>query len=193
MSKQQQKVFEASFLGKVTRKSEVIGRLEELHLVLKEMPQLDQAERPSGFVKTAAQLMSQRILGNSDKDMRLLACCCIVDMFRVSAPDIPFSDDECVTIFEVLVGQLRGLANVDIYSGSGSKIVYILNSLATVNTCVLPVILAASGVRGAAEVVMSLFQALILSVHSDHDEEGKNYEKAGLLYVFYRDITLTNH
>ena len=98
-----------------------------------------------------------------------------------------------MTIFEALVGQLRGLANVDISSGSGSKIVYILNSLATVNTYVLPVILAASGVRGAAEVVMSMFQALILSVHSDHDEEGKHYEKAGLLHVLYCDITLTNH
>ena len=87
------KAFDSAFLGKVTRKSEVIGRLEELHLVLKDMPQLEQTERPAGFEKTAAQLLSQRILGNSDKDMRLLASCCIVDMFRVSAPDIPFSDD----------------------------------------------------------------------------------------------------
>ena len=42
------KAFDSAFLGKVTRKSEVIGRLEELHLVLKDMPQLEQTERLLG-------------------------------------------------------------------------------------------------------------------------------------------------
>ena len=165
-------MFDPSFLGKVSRKSDVISRLGELHEMLRDMPQLESADRPSGFTKTASQLISKRILGNSDKDMRLLASCCIVDMFRISAPDIPYSDDECVSIFEVLVNQLRGISTCDPSIGSGRKIMYILSSLATVNTCVLPVILAHSGVQGAEDTVLGLFHALISNIHQDHDEEG---------------------
>lgn len=167
------KVFDSRFLGKVTRKSEIVSRLNDLHATLREAPQMEQSERPAGFESTAAQLISQRILGNSDKDVRLLACCCIVDMFRVSAPDIPFSDDECVKIFEVLVTQLRSISTVDIASTTGAKVMYILHSLSSVNTCVLPVILSHNGVSGASEIVMSTFQVLIHSVHQDHQEEGK--------------------
>ena len=166
-------MFEPAYLGKVTRKSDIISRLNELHVLLREMPQLEAAERPAGFTKTAAQLISQRIMANTDKDMRLLACCCIVDMFRISAPDIPYSDEECVTIFEALVSILRGLATCDPSVGNGTKIVYILQSLATVKTCVLPVILASSGVPGAEDVQLGMFHALVSSVHADHGEESK--------------------
>lgn len=167
------KVFDSKHLGKVTRKSEIISRLNDLHASLREAPQMEQAERPAGFENTAAQLISQRIMGNSDKDVRLLACCCIVDMFRVSAPDIPFSDDECVKIFDVLVAQLRSISTCDISSATGGKVMYILHSLSSVNTCVLPVILSHNGVSGASEIVMSMFQVLIQSVHQDHEEEGE--------------------
>jgi sister chromatid cohesion protein PDS5 len=169
------KIFDPSgaWLGKVSRKGEIISRLSELHEVLRDMPQLEMADRPAGFKKTVSQLISARILGNSDKDMRLLACCCLCDIFRISAPDIPFSDEECVKVFEVLVNQLRGLATFDRkVSGTGTKIMYILRSLATVNTCVLPVILAAQGVEGAEEVVTGMFHAFISGIHSEHEEEG---------------------
>ena len=165
------KLFEPAFLGKVSKKGDLISRLNELHVLLRDMPQLEATERPANFSKTAAQLISPRIMGNTDKDIRLLACCCIVDMFRISAPDILFSDEECVSIFEVFVAQLRNLSTCDPFAGNGIKVMYILHSLATVNTCVLPVILASSGVAGAEEVVLGLFHALISSIHAEHDEE----------------------
>ena len=168
------KMFEPAFLGKVNKKGELISRLEELHILLRDMPQLDAAERPANFSKTAAQLISPRIMGNADKDLKLLACCCVVDMFRISAPDLLFSDEECVSIFEIFVLQLRSLATCEPSTGNGIKVMYILQSLATVNTCVLPVILASSGVAGASEVVLGMFHALISSIHADHDEEGTN-------------------
>ena len=65
---------------------------------------------------------------------------------------------------------------------------YILRSLATVNTCVLPVLLSAQGVEGAEEIVTSMFHAFISSIHFEHDDEGKtspplrSYEIA--LFIF---------
>lgn len=168
----QEDVFSANYLGKETRKGALVSKLNELHKVLKGLSQ-DPADRPEGLKRTAAQLISTKILGNPDKDLRLLASCCIVDVFRLFAPDAPYSDEEMVAVFDVIIAQLRGLSMHDPGAGTGNKIMYILNSLATVKTCVVPVILAQSGIAGAEDLVKALFEALISSVRPEHGEDGK--------------------
>lgn len=165
-------VFSASYLGKETRKSALLTKLNDLHKVLKGLSQ-DPADRPEGLQRTAAQLISSKILGNPDKDLRLMASCCIVDVFRLFAPDSPYSDEENVSVFEVIISQLRGLSMHDPGKGIGNKIMYILTSLATVKTCVVPVILAQSGIAGADDLVKSLFDALVSSVRPEHGDDGK--------------------
>lgn len=168
----EQNVFAADFLGKETRKGHLVTKLNDLHKVLKSLSQ-DPADRPDGLKRTAAQLISDKILQNPDKDLRLLASCCIVDVFRLFAPEAPYSDEEMVKVFEVIIAQLRGLSMHDPGAGTGNKIMYILTSLATVKTCVVPVILAQSGISGAEELVKGLFDALISSVRPEHGEDGK--------------------
>ena len=165
-------VFSANYLGKETRKAVLLTKLNELHKALKGLSQ-DPADRPEGLQRTAAQLISNKILGNPDKDLRLMASCCIVDVFRLFAPDSPYSDDENVAVFKVIIAQLRGLSMHDPGAGTGNKIMYILTSLATVKTCVVPVILAQNGIAGAEELVKSLFEALVSSVRPEHGEDGK--------------------
>ena len=78
-----------------------------------------------------------------------------------------------IRVFEVINAQIRSLSNYEISSATGSKVLYILTSLATVKSCVVPVIMAQSGVQGAEEVMISLFDALISSFRPEHGEEGK--------------------
>lgn len=164
-------IYSPNFLKSATRKGDLLSKLSELHKGLATLSQ-DIEERPRGLNNTAAQLVSGRILGHQDKDVRLMAACCLVDIFRVYAPDAPFGDVEVVSVFEVIIAQLQGLATHDISSGIGGKIFYILSSLSTFKSCVLPVILAQNNVPGAAELVPSLFDALISSINANHTEEG---------------------
>lgn len=164
------KVFGASFL-KVDglRKNDIISRLNELH---KKLHNLSQDDPPKGLKIIASQLAGDKILRHTDKDVRLLAGCCLVDIFRIFAPEAPFNDDEMVTIFELFIAQLAGIATNDFDSAIGEKIFYILQSLATVKTCVIPVMLAQSSVSGADELLLSMFETIISAVRADQPEEG---------------------
>ena len=164
-------VYHPDYLGKVARKGDLVSRLNTLHKSLQSLSQ-DLSDRPSGLQATAMQLVSEKMLKHQDKDVRLLAVCCIVDIFRVFAPEAPYGDEEMVTVFDVINNQIRSLSNYEITSATGSKVLYILTSLATVKSCVVPVIMAQGGVPGADDVMAGLFDALISSFRADHGEEG---------------------
>ena len=148
-------VYDPDYLGKCTRKQDLVSRLNTLHKSLTTLSQ-EFSDRPSGLKSTAAQLVSDKIL-------------------RVFAPEAPYGDEEMIRVFEVINAQIRSLSNYEISSATGSKVLYILTSLATVKSCVVPVIMAQSGVQGAEEVMISLFDALISSFRPEHGDEGKSH------------------
>ncbi len=172
--KKENNVYATTFLSKVSRKSDLISRLKELHVELSNLSQ-DPKDRPANLGNTAHQLISNKILGHVDKEVRLLAACCIVDILRVFAPDAPYDDKELCKVFEVINSQLRGLATHEITSGIGSKIYYILSSLAMVKSCVVVVVLTQNGVQGADELWKSLFESLITSIRPEHSDDVCNH------------------
>ena len=96
--KKENNVYATTFLSKVSRKSDLISRLKELHVELSNLSQ-DPKDRPANLGNTAHQLISNKILGHVDKEVRLLAACCIVDILRVFAPDAPYDDKELCKVF----------------------------------------------------------------------------------------------
>ena len=174
MPTKEEDVFSSSFLSRVTRKADLLGRLKDLHAKLENLSQ-DPEERPKGLGQIAAHLISPRLLGHGDKEVRLLSACCIVDVLRVYAPEAPYSDVELCRVFDVINTQLRGLATNDTSSAIGSKIFYILQSLATVKSCVVLVVLSQTGVEGADELLRQLFEALISSIRPEHTDDVGNH------------------
>ena len=166
-----------AFAAKIKNKNELIKHLKDLHEDLHDRSQ-EMSDRPKGLKAVAQQLIQPKILKNSDKDVRLLTACCLVDVLRIYAPEAPFNDAETVGVFDALVSQLRGLSTYDSMSGISAKVLYILSSLSTVKSCVVPVILAQSGVAGADETVISLFDALLSEIRTEHSEDimGHCYE-----------------
>lgn len=166
----EKEIFKPDYLKNITRKGDLISRLDELHKALSELSQ-EPDDRPK-HINEICSLLVTKIMKNSDRDVRLLAGCCLVDILRITAPETPLRDNDMVSAFEVIVSLLTGLSNYTTKSGTGSKLFYILNSLATIKSCVVPVILSQSNVPGASEVVVSLFDALISSCRPDHSEDG---------------------
>ena len=164
-------VLHNSYLKPGLKKNDLVGRLGELQ---KYLMSVGQDDRPKGLQATAAQLVSERLMKHVDKEVRLLTACCLVDLLRIFAPEAPFADDEMVLVFELLINQLRGLATHDSSSSLGLRTIYILNSLATVQSCVLPVLLQQRGVANAEELVRLLFDALISSLRPEHTDESKS-------------------
>ena len=153
-----------------TRKTEILGDLKELHERLSLVSQ-DPKDRPRDLKAIAAYLASDRIISSTDKEVRLLAACCLVDVLRIFAPEAPYNDTELIKVFRVITAQLRGFASNDHDTFSGSKIFYILNSLSVVKSCVVLVFLAQTGNPEAEELYLSMFDAVVSSVRPDHSDE----------------------
>lgn len=165
-------VFGVNILTKYPKKADLINYLNELHKSLSQLSQ-EIVDRPKGLKQTALQLVSPKLLNHTDKDVRVLCTCCIVDVLRVFAPEAPYSNEDTISAFKAIATQLRGLAIYDSVSTIlSSKTFYILNSIATVQSCVVPVILVQSGVFGADDVVLDMFEALLSAVRPEHPEEG---------------------
>lgn len=166
-------LFGVNILSRYSKKSELLSYLDDLHKTLSDLSQ-DQNDQPKGLTLTAKQLVSSKLLDHVDKDVRLLVACCIVDILRVYAPEAPYKDEDTVKAFELIVTQLKSLPNCeeDSVSALNSRVLYILHSLATVKSCVVPVLLAQGGVDGAEELVVTLFNVILSSVRSTHSEEG---------------------
>lgn len=161
-----------NILSKYAKKTDLVNYLNELHKSLSQLSQ-EINDRPKGLKQTALQLVEPKLLSHTDKDVRVLCTCCIVDILRIFAPEAPYNNDDTIGAFKAIVTQLRGLATYDSVSSIlTSKVYYILNSISTVQSCVVPVILGQSGVPGADEVVQAMFEALLASVRPEHPEEG---------------------
>eukprot|EP01041_Mallomonas_annulata_P003697 gene3697-7356_t len=181
-------IYNPNFLGKALKKNELIPKLKDLHEALQCVSQ-EPAERPENLDTISAQLVSARILGHIDKEVTLLATCCIVDILRIYAPEAPYNDEQLCRIFESKISHLRGLGNHDASSGIGLKIFYILNSLAVVRSGVVLIYLAQGGTPGAADLVVSFFDCLVSIMRPGHTQEVTSHVEGILQYCMEESET----
>lgn len=174
--------FEVNFLGR-TSKADLIKNLTAVHEQLSTMSQ-EPSERPVHLQSIVSQLASKRLLKHSDREIRLLTACCLVDILRIYAPEAPFNEQELAAVFDVMINQLTGLATYDTTSVLGSRMYYILTSLSVVKSCVVLVYLAQAG---ETELLTKLFDALITSIRPAHSEEGNSafYSLSSFVYILF--------
>lgn len=67
--------------------------------------------------------------------VQLLAACCLSDIFRIFAPVPPYSKSEIRQIFSLFFDELQQLNDQN--AANFSRVFYLLESLAVVNTCLI--------------------------------------------------------
>jgi sister-chromatid-cohesion protein PDS5 len=172
MSIDRDAVFDRKYLGNASNKINLIKRLKAIHKRLTELGQ-DQKDLPKGLQSTADQLVSIEILDHSDENVQLHSVYCIVDILRVFAPEAPYGDEDMVHIFNVIIPQIKRLSTCDIGSRTWIMVSYIIKSLSTLSSCLIPVNLVERGVPGAEYLMTSLFDAIISVFKPEHPDEGE--------------------
>ena len=83
-------------------------RLETLHKELAAAGQGNPEEYTTGSQPISKQLylLLQSATCQKDKQIKILTCCCLADIFKISAPEAPFSKPELLTIFTHFFKQL---------------------------------------------------------------------------------------
>jgi sister chromatid cohesion protein PDS5 len=164
-------VFTTSILSIINKKSDAILHLRTLYTELVKLEQ-DIHTAPAGFDSVVTELISPVLIENNDKEIRLLVGCCLTEVLRIYAPEAPYRDNEMLRVFRLLIALIRGLETQNPTSPIGEMMLKILQSLATVKSCVVPVIMAQTGIAGAQETVHALFEASIALIRPEHPEEG---------------------
>jgi hypothetical protein len=166
-------IFSTSYLGKATRKVELLSRMKILSETLKRLNEIGCRRKILSLI--SGQLNSNRLIGNQDREIRLLSAACILDILRLFAPDVPYSSEELCDLFEALTVMLRGFSTYDPNSAQGSCLFYLLSSLSTVRSCAILVFLAQQNIPSANERLKEFIEALISSIRTDHSEAVKGH------------------
>lgn len=166
-----------------SKPADLLQYLKELHTELSVLDQ-DVRNAPKGLYDTAISLLSPKILQNPNKEVRVLICCCLVDVLRIYAPDAPFPEPDMLKVFDLINSQIRVLQNFDQSTYLGEKIYYILNSLASVKSCVLPILMGQNRVPGAEDTVQSMFHSIISSIRPEHSQESKCFSTIHEVYYY---------
>lgn len=85
--------------GKPIAVAELLKRLEKLSKELRELEQED-ANRDSLY-PVAKELVSHNLTAHKDRGVRAWTACCIVDMFRLCAPNAPYTGTQ-LKVFKVI-------------------------------------------------------------------------------------------
>lgn len=125
-------VLSAEYVSTAAGASELVPRLKEIHEVLKEM---EQGVRSDGLLGCSLELAEDRLLKSHSKEVRVLLACCLADVLRIFAPNIPYGDVKVKAVFNFLVRQLRGIEDVD--GPFWSWTYYLLEKLALVKVFVV--------------------------------------------------------
>uniref|UniRef100_A0A3B3RQD6 Sister chromatid cohesion protein PDS5 homolog A n=1 Tax=Paramormyrops kingsleyae TaxID=1676925 RepID=A0A3B3RQD6_9TELE len=72
---------------------EVVKRLKMVVKTFMDMDQ-DSEEEKQQYLALALHLASEFFLRNPNKDVRLLVACCLADIFRIYAPEAPYTSHD---------------------------------------------------------------------------------------------------
>uniref|UniRef100_A0A452VG64 PDS5 cohesin associated factor B n=1 Tax=Ursus maritimus TaxID=29073 RepID=A0A452VG64_URSMA len=113
-------------------KEEMVRRLKMVVKTFMDMDQ-DSEEEKELYLNLALHLASDFFLKHPDKDVRLLVACCLADIFRIYAPEAPYtSPDKLKDIFMFITRQLKGLE--DTKSPQFNRYFYLLENIAWVKS-----------------------------------------------------------
>ncbi|KAG5845267.1 hypothetical protein ANANG_G00136970 [Anguilla anguilla] len=143
---------------------EVVKRLKMVVKTFMDMDQ-DSEDEKQQYLALALHLASDFFLRNPNKDVRLLVACCLADIFRIYAPEAPYtSHDKLKDIFLFITRQLKGLE--DTKSPQFNRYFYLLENLAWVksyNICF--------ELEDCNEIFIQLFKTLFSVINNSHNQK----------------------
>ncbi|KAF2650101.1 hypothetical protein K491DRAFT_721063 [Lophiostoma macrostomum CBS 122681] len=159
--------------GKQIGVGDLLSRLKTLVEELRPMEQED-ADRES-LEPVAKELAHPTLLTHKDVGVRAWTACCIVDMFRLCAPDAPYTAAQLKDIFTLIIVKIFPLL-ADPSNPYNGQHLYMLRSLAEIKSIVLLTDLPAAG-QLTSTLFTTCFDVLSGPSKADNGEElSKNVE-----------------
>ena len=135
--------------GKQIGVTELLARLKTLCDELRDITQ-EEADTES-LAPTARELAHASLIQHKDAGVRAWTACCIVDMFRLFAPNAPYTAPQLKDIFTMMVNRILPLLENPSHPYN-SQHLYMLKSLAEYKSIVI-----VTDISGSASLTQSIF------------------------------------
>eukprot|EP01029_Cantina_marsupialis_P000878 TRINITY_DN10672_c0_g1_i1.p1 TRINITY_DN10672_c0_g1~~TRINITY_DN10672_c0_g1_i1.p1 ORF type:complete len:1239 (-),score=415.41 TRINITY_DN10672_c0_g1_i1:182-3898(-) len=130
-------------------------------------------------LKGITQSLSQRsLINDKDEKVRKLVSCCLLELFRITAPDPPYSQKNLLRVFGLIISELGGIRNPKAQNYSLCKVI-----LKTLNATHAANLLVELGEEGS-ELIIELFRCIYDSVSSKHSAEESTQMLNVLVSIF---------
>ncbi|KAK7292494.1 hypothetical protein RIF29_08275 [Crotalaria pallida] len=129
------------------------------------LAELDQSPSPSALEPMKPffdAIVKPELLRHQDRDVKLLVATCISEITRITAPEVPYSDDVLKDTFQLIVGTFSGLSDTN--GPSFGRRVVILETLAKYRSCVVMLDLECD------YLVNEMFNTFFAVARDDHRE-----------------------
>ncbi|KAK5984579.1 hypothetical protein GCK32_003202 [Trichostrongylus colubriformis] len=116
--------------------SELVKKLKILSEALQVSDTNDECGRPDRYRSLICHLSNNKLLSNNSKDVQIWLACCLADILRVFAPNVPLGDP--TQLKEVLIFIVKALKGLESPSNPlFRRYFYLLENLSVVSTLVL--------------------------------------------------------
>ncbi|KAG5021436.1 hypothetical protein JHK85_017778 [Glycine max] len=134
--------------------------LDKLELLLSSLDQEPTKPIQESLVPAMKALISDELLRHTDGDVKISVTSCINEITRITAPDVPYDDEQMKEIFKLTVASFEKLSHI---SGRGyEKALTILDNANKVRLCLVMLDLECN------DLVIEMFQHFLRYIRSDH-------------------------
>ncbi|KAK1381038.1 hypothetical protein POM88_027782 [Heracleum sosnowskyi] len=150
-----------------TQVDELLSLLDKVRSLLMEVEQAPTELIQNAHSQCMAALVADPLLRHTDADVQVAVASCIIEIMRITAPDVPYSDNQLKEVFQLIVSSFANLS--DMSSRSYDKRVSILETFAKVSAGVIMLDLEFD------ELISEMFQHFLRSIRDCHPEDIFSY------------------
>ncbi|KAL1605135.1 Sister chromatid cohesion protein pds5 [Paraconiothyrium brasiliense] len=144
--------FNQTLVGKPGKQIGVTELLSRLKTLCDELRDIDQEEADTeSLTRSAKELANPSLIHHKDAGVRAWAACCMVEMFRLFAPNAPYTASQLKDIFTLIVMKILPLLGNPSHPYN-SQHMYMIKSLAEFKSIVI-----VTDIPGSAALTQSIF------------------------------------
>ncbi|KAL9677179.1 hypothetical protein QQ045_005407 [Rhodiola kirilowii] len=145
-----------------TSVKELLALLDLVEVYLSRVEQSPSIAILNALSPTLKALVGDELFRHADVDVKVSVASCISEITRITAPEVPYYDDQMKEVFQLIVSSFESLA--DKSSKSYIKRISILETVAKVRSCVVMLDLECD------DLILEMFRHFIKAIRDYHPE-----------------------
>ncbi|XP_027344630.1 uncharacterized protein LOC113857095 [Abrus precatorius] len=169
----------------LTSADKLLELLDKLELILSSLNQGPAKPLKESLVHSMKALISDELLHHRDQGVQISVASCLAEITRITAPEVPYNDEQMKEMFKVTVRAFEKLSHV---SGHGyDKALAILDNVSNIRLCLVMLDLECE------DLIIEMFQHFLRFTRSDHPRKAIDSMESIMTLLLAQSENITVH